>query len=142
MKQKLTGILNGVVVREIRARAIGENFLVIANFAYEEDRVTQAPINIYSGLSGNGFDALIGHSAKAHGVATLYADGNTAVLRGAQESLESVERECGLMFSYAYCSQENAAKVIQRCREAEAETSLDRELRHIPGARDLVRHLN
>lgn len=142
MRHKISSILNGRVAAEIRHGAALESFLVIANFAYEEDRVTQAPVNIYSGLSENGFDALIGHSARAHDIAVLYTDGNTAILSGRQTDLKAVERDCGPMLSYAYCTEEGAHKVMERCLEAARETPEEQDMRHIPGARDLVRHLN
>lgn len=142
MRQKISSILNGRVAEEIRHGPALENFLVIANFAYEEDHVTSAPVNIYSGLSEMGFDALISHSAEAHGIAVLYTDGNTAILGGLQPDLKAVERDCGPLFSYAYCSEEGALKVMDRCLEAARETPEEQDMRHIPGARDLVRHLN
>lgn len=142
MRQKISSILNGRVAEEILNGPALENFLVIANFAYEEDNVTSAPVNIYSGLSETGFDALIGHSAQAQGVTLLYADGNTAILSGHQPNLKAVERDCGPLFSYAYCSEEGALKVMDRCLEAARETPEEQDMRHIPGARDLVRHLN
>lgn len=126
----------------LNAALQGPDFLVITNFAYDQNPRTGAPINTYSGLSEISFAFMVAESAKDHAAGVYYMDGNTVILRGWQTDLRRIEADCGDRFSYAYCSEEAAHNTIDRCREAALESPEDREYRRIPGSENRVQFLN
>ena len=126
----------------LNAATHGPDFLVITNFAYNQNPRTGAPINTYSGLSEESFAFMVAESAKDHDASVYFMDGNTVIVRGWHQSLQKIEADCGDRFSYGYCSEEGAHKTIDRCREAALESPEDREYRTIPGAQDRVQFLN